>query len=197
MTRRRRRGFTLIEVVIALVITGLVVTLAYAAVQGGLDTRDRLTHQREQREALVTVRAMIRDALRHALPGVPGGPEVFSLVNRVTASGLAIDSLTFLSRGISTPYGTSTAWRVTVHVDTGGLHFVAMPGSTEGGDLVAAVVPGVTGLDVQATGRGMVSRWMNDWNEPSVAPQGAAFSFTDATGRTQPLMSRVSLERTP
>ena len=114
----RRRGFTLIEVVIALVITGLVVTLAYAAVQGGLDTRDRLARQREQREALVTVRAMIRDALRHALPGVPGGPEVFSLVSRATPAGLASDSVTFLTRGVAAPYGTSVAWRVTVNVDS-------------------------------------------------------------------------------
>lgn len=197
MTPHRRRGFTLIEVVIALVITGLVVTLAYAAVQGGLDTRDRLARQREQREALVTVRAMIRDALRHALPGVPGGPDVFSLVNRVTTRGIATDSVTFLTRGVSTPYGTSTAWRVSVNVDTAGLHFVAVPGSTAAGDMVAAVVPGVTGLDVQATGRGMVSSWTSDWNDPSVAPQGAAFSFSDATGSTPPLVSRLSLERIP
>ncbi|MBC7895495.1 MAG: type II secretion system protein [Cytophagaceae bacterium] len=197
MTPRRPRGFTLIEVVIALVITGLVVTLAYAAVQGGLDTRDRLARQREQREALITVRAMIRDALRHALPGVPGGPEVFSLVNRVTTRGVSTDSVTFLTRGVSPPYGTSAAWRVTVNVDTAGLHFVAAPGSGAGGEMVMAVVPGVTGLDVQATGRGMVSSWRSDWSDPSVAPQGATFSFSDAAGGTQPLVARLSLERNP
>ena len=194
---RRARGFTLLEILIALVITGLVVTLAYAAVQGGLDTRDRLERQREQREALVTVRAMIRDALRHALPGVPGGPEVFTLVNRVTPQGVATDSVTFLSRGVSAPYGTSAAWRVTISVDSTGLHFVAIPGTTSGSDVVAAVVPGITGLDVQTVGRGMIAAWTSNWNEPSVAPQGAAFSFTDATGATQPLVARLFLERVP
>lgn len=191
-----RRGFTLIEVVISLVITGLVVTLAYAAVQGGMDTRDRLARQREQREALVTVRGMLRDALRHALPGVPGGSDVFSLVSRTTPAGWPIDSVTFLTRGVIAPYGTSAAWRVTVSVDSAGLHVLAVP--AEGGaDVIAAVVTGVTGLDVQATGRGMVTTWMNDWNEPSVAPQGATFSFTDARGSTQPLVARLSLERVP
>jgi prepilin-type N-terminal cleavage/methylation domain-containing protein len=196
MTARSPRGFTLIEVVLALVITGLVVSLAYAAVQGGLDTRDRLARQREQREALVTVRAMIRDALRHALPGVPGGPEVFTLVNRVTTRGEATDSLTFLTRGVMPPYGTSAAWRVTVNVDSAGLHFLATPSNTTG-DVVAAVVPGITGVDVQTVGRGIVSAWTHDWNEPSVAPQGVAFSFTDARGASQPQVARLSLERVP
>lgn len=192
---RRRRGFTLVEVVIGLVITGLVVTLAYAALQGGLDTRDRLARQRERRETLVTVRTMIRDALRHAMPGVPGGPEVFSLVNRVTASGRASDSVSFLTRGVTVPYGTSVAWRVSLNVDDAGLHFVAMRDGA--GQPLSATVPGVTELDVQTVGRGVNAAWTSDWAETSVAPQGAALSFAGASGATQPLVTRLHLERAP
>lgn len=198
MRQHSRKGFTLLEVVIALVITGLVVTLAYAAVQGGIDTRDRLTRHRDNTETLVTVRSMIRDALRHAVPGVPGGPEVFSLVNRTSADGRAADSIAFLSRGVSAPYGTSSAWRVSVSVDSAGLHFAATPDGRSTEEAVSATAHGVTGLDVRTVGRGVVSVWTNAWSDPGVAPQAVALAIGDA-GSTSftPLVARLYLERMP
>lgn len=193
----RRAGFTLLEVMIALVITGLVVTLAYAAVQGGLDTRERLTAQRERQEALVTVRAMIRDALRHGLPGVPGGPDVFVLVSRVQGDGTPADSVEFLTRGVTAPYGTSTAWRVSVSVDSVGLRFVATPGEADDARAFVATVPGVNGLDVRTVGRGVVASWTSDWSQRSVAPQAAAFTFVGPEGPVQPLIARLFPERAP
>ena len=39
----KRNAFTLVEVMVALVVTGLVVSIAYASVQAGLDTSERMT----------------------------------------------------------------------------------------------------------------------------------------------------------
>ena len=72
-----RRAFTLIEVLLALVITGLVVTLAYGTAQAGFDTQARLAEYRVVGESDAVVRSLLSDALRHAVDGVRGGEAVF------------------------------------------------------------------------------------------------------------------------
>lgn len=195
--KQRPLGFTLLEVAVALVITGLVVTLAYATVQGGLDTRDRLDLERNEREALVTVRAMVRDALRHALPGVPGGDAVFTLTKRTTSDGRPSDSLTFYSRGVGQPLGTGRAWRVSLSVHDSSLRFVALP--QDAGELapIVATAPAVTSLEVAAVGRGILAAWRADWPDNGVAPQAVSLALGRPNAPPTSLVARLFLERSP
>ena len=193
----RRTAFTLLEVLVALVVTGLVVALAYAALQGGLDTRERLARHRSERESAVALREMIRDALRHAIPGVAGGPAVFTLVDRLGGGGGAADSLEFLTRGIVEPFGTSGAWRASVSVDGDGLHFSARPEVGSAAPVVVASAVGVRDLDVRALGRGAAAEWVGAWTDAGVAPQAVMLAMAGPAGPAPPLVTRLGLERQP
>ena len=193
----RRGAFTLVEVMVALVVTGLVVSLAYAALRGGLDTQARLTAHRADTEALITVRGMLRDALRHALPGVPGGPETFALVDRATTAGVPVDSLAFLSRGVVPPFGTAGAWRVSVSVGEGGLLVAATPVGAAMGVPQRATLPMVTSLDIRALGRGAIARWASGWSDAGVAPRAVTLALGAADGAVSRVVSRLGLEQTP
>lgn len=190
---RARRGFTLLELMVGLVISGLVVTLGYSTLQGGLDTEARLTTHRLARESTLATRTMIADALRHGVPGVPGGPAVFVIVDRFDANGVPSDSLTFLSRGIVPPLGTSATWQVALQVTGDSLRFVAWPSEATSVPPVVATVGVGRGFDVQVLGRGVLSAWTTRWPDPGVAPDAVRLSIGDS----QPLVVRTGLERTP
>lgn len=193
---RWRRGFTLVEVLVSLVVSGLVVSLAYASLQGGLDTRERLQRHRQDAEAMLALRAMLLEALRHAVPGVAGGPETFMLADRTGPAGPA-DSLAFLTRGIVSPWGTSAAWRVSLSVDVGGLLFVAHPSGASGTAPVLARVPSVRGLDIRALGRGPLATWATTWPDAALGPQAVTVTITTADQAPMAIVARMSLERAP
>ena len=58
----RQRGFTLIEIVIAVLITAILFTMAYGAIQQALANRDRLTENADRLQALqFTMRNLVQD----------------------------------------------------------------------------------------------------------------------------------------
>lgn len=188
----RRRGFTLVEVMVGLVVGALVVTLGYGALQGGLDTGARMEAHRQDREAALVFHALLADAIRHALPGVGGGPAVFTLAHRMTADGRPADSLAFLSRGIVAPLGTSSAWRVTLALRGDSLQLMARPDGDGREPPVVATIGG-TRLDIAVLGRGPLAAWSSAWPDAGVAPEAVRIG----TGGAIPLVVRVGLERAP
>lgn len=188
---RRRAAFTLVEVLVALVITGLVTSVAYAALQGGIDTRERLERHHDRTEALTATRGLIASTIRHALPGVRGGAATFSLV-----PGVRSDSVHLLSRGVVEPHGTSAAWSVTFWVrdDTLHLHGVPLDGSAPA---VTTAIAGVASLRLRVLARGSFASWSDRWEDPSVTPTAVRLTWTDPAGRTADQVVRVGLERAP
>lgn len=58
----RQRGFTLIEIVIAVMITAILFTMAYGAIQQALANRERLQHNSERLRAVqFTMRSLVQD----------------------------------------------------------------------------------------------------------------------------------------
>jgi prepilin-type N-terminal cleavage/methylation domain-containing protein len=198
-----RRGFTLIEVMVALIVSGLVVSLAYAAAQGGLDTEARLGTHRTHAESLVALRAMLTDALRHAERGRRGGPAVFALRDAVDSDGAPSDSLVFLTRGIESPLGTSGIWTLLLTRRADTLRLAATAGTDDrsadaGRAALLAEVPGVTGLDVRALGRTALTGWRGTWDDADVAPEAVSITLRGSDGgRAAPLVVRMGLERSP
>lgn len=196
---KRRLGFTLLEISIALVITALVVSLAYAASQAGIDTEARLEGHRSGGESMTSARVLLGDALRHAVPGYRGGPPAFEIVRRTSQSG---DSLVFVTRGIVPPLGTSALWRATLFVTDGALRFEASPQDSESqAPGVTAAVNGVSAMSVFTLGRGLDANWNDQWPDPSVAPQAVKIHLSNPSssfaGDLEPIIVRIGLERVP
>lgn len=175
---KARHGFTLIEVMIALLVSSVVVLLAYATLRAGLDVQERVTASREADATATAMRAMLSDALRHAVAGdardARGLHTDADATGRVTAMG-------FVSRGIMAPLGGSGQWRVGLSSDSEGVTLAATP-------------IGSIGTPLRFTARGARTfavrflaleddAWRGDWNDPSRLPSAVEVRFLDAAGR--------------
>lgn len=186
-----RRAFTLVEVLVALVLTGLVTTVAYAALQGGIDTRERLDRHRDHAEALTRIQGLASNALRHALPGVRGGTATFTV-----SRGTQADSVHWLTRGMAEPLGTTAAWSVSLWIVGDSLHLAASPVDGQG-LAVQASVAGMASLRVRTLSRGTFATWVDGWPEPAIAPTAVQLTWEEAGGRQLTQVVRVGLERVP
>lgn len=191
-----RRAFTLIEVTVALVVTGLVVSLAYAALQAGLDTGDRLTTVREGAEREIVAQAILSRAIRHALPGTIGGDPVFVL--REGQGAAQSDELQFRTRGVVEPLGASGVWEITLDATAAGVRLtgLAVDGS---GSQFSATLPAIRAIDVRVRGRDPRDGWLESWLALDRSPVAVSITFLGADRRTigAPLVARVGLEGNP
>ncbi len=175
---KTRHGFTLIEVMIALLIGSVVVLLAYATLRAGLDVQERVTASREADETATAMRAMLGDALRHAVAG--DARDLRGLHTDADAAG-ALTGLGFVSRGIMAPLGGSAQWQIGLASDSAGVTLSATP-------LDSLSTP------LRFTSRGSRSfavrflaledgAWRTDWNDPTRLPSAVEVRFLDAAGR--------------
>ncbi|MGQ0766873.1 MAG: prepilin-type N-terminal cleavage/methylation domain-containing protein [Gemmatimonadota bacterium] len=196
---KTRPGFTLVEVMVALVVTGVVVVLSNAALQAGLDTSERIDDHRRGEDASVVFRALVTDALRHAQPGVFGGDAVFVHADRVDHEGGAADSVFFLTRGIEEPAGASGVWQARIWREGDRLRFIA---ARHDRVAVSATLSRITSFDVQTLGRGPGAAWMRQWPEPSTAPQAVRLQLQGPPSSAPvggvadvPIVVRIARER--
>jgi prepilin-type N-terminal cleavage/methylation domain-containing protein len=196
---RTRRGFTLVEVMVALVVTALVVSLAYTSAHAGFDTSDRVARARAGSESESIARALIVDGLRHALPGLRGGRPVFTLTRVRMPDGTPSDALRFLTRGTLQPFGTSEPWEMTIAPGRSGLRIHAR--ATEGSDTTSidAELPDIRAMRVQVLSRDSRDGWLDAWDDPERSPVAAAITFFDRSGKANsaPIVVRVGLEGNP
>jgi len=180
------------------VVTGLVASLAYAALQAGFDTDARVTAHESGIGRDAVVRALLSDVLRHQVEGVRGGDDVFSLADRWRSDGGAADSLRVTSRGVVAPLGASAPWSVAIWRSGDTLRVEGQPL-----DQSAATPPmsmrllGITHFDVRALGRGLAAVWASTWPEADVSPDAVAISVTRAGTPPSTLIVRRGLERSP
>ena len=188
-----RKAFTLIEVMVALVVTGLVVSIAYASVQAGFETSDRLRAAQSGAEREIVARAMLSRAIRHAVPGALGGQPVFVLHN--TPLG---DELVFRTRGVGEPNGASDVWDVELISDANGVRFTGR--SAGDADLAfSTLLPRLQRIDVRVRGRDFRDGWFDEWPFVDRSPVAVMIAFLDSNNRAigATLVARVGLEGNP
>lgn len=192
----RRVAFTLLEVLVAIIVTGLVVSIAWAAMQAGLETSDRLERSREGAERETVARAMLSRALRHALPGTIGGDPVFVLAEgEGTPPG---DALRFRTRGVLEPQGATGVWEVSLGPVPEGVRLTGR--SVDGSSApFSATLREVRAIDVRVRGRDARDGWLDTWPAPQRSPVAVSIAFLGADGRARgaPLLARVGLEGNP
>ncbi|MGV3711298.1 MAG: PulJ/GspJ family protein [Gemmatimonas sp.] len=162
----RRSGFTLMEVIIALTITGVVATLAASALHAGMDVRERVQQHRLTLDAESRAISWIASMLRHPPDASAVDEAMFSIARQTDGNA----RVTFLSQGVETPAGTGAIWRVSLSVETDGLHLVAVPATNSRARIpLETVLPHITRLEVEAletlgtvAGTGNTN-WRADW----------------------------------
>jgi prepilin-type N-terminal cleavage/methylation domain-containing protein len=185
----RRRGFTLIEVMLALVISGVVVTLGYSTLQAGMDVERRITSARNSDQHMTVMRALLGDALRHAVPGDAVAEHRMRTVPGVDGTTA---QLAFVSRGIVTPHGGTAPWFVTLTTDSAGVTMDAR-----------AVDAGAAPLRLRISdARTFVVRfkaredldWQPTWDDAARLPLAIEVRFLARDGRdaVAPVVARTS-----
>lgn len=174
-----RRGFTLLELLLALVLTAVAVTLAASALRAATQLRERTAQHQQQGEQRARWASLLTDMLRHAPPADAVEEPLLRVVDR--ADGTA--ALIFLSQGVRPPFGTGAPWRVTVQQRPDGVALEAIPlGRSPDGSSLRAVAPGVRAFSVQllepATARDP-ARWRRDWPLSASRPTAVALQLEE------------------
>lgn len=197
----RRAGFTLLELVVALVVTSVVASLAYATLQAGLDTGERVERSAGVVAAQANARALLVDALRH-LPeegGAGMGEVLFELEDRTTLAGLPADALAFLSHGLGPAPGTSPSWWVTLESGEDGVWLSAAPLDPRDGSGFDLRLPGARSVDALALARSADVEWTDRWDVLGQVPAAVRIQLLDERGGPlgPPLVVHAALEEVP
>ena len=164
---RARTGFTLIEIMVGLVITSVVVLLAYGVAQVGYDARARMvTHLRDV-ESVRAIRTLLTDALRNVrTPDRPDDPG-FTLQN---------GSLSFVAAGGAPPLDPDYDWLIRVALGSHGLELAATPLGRTIPARVTFRSPDITSWDVRVLDADG-TRWVQGWSDQRITPRAITIAF--------------------
>ncbi|PYO33984.1 MAG: hypothetical protein DMD37_13635 [Gemmatimonadetes bacterium] len=180
----RASGFTLLEVMVAIVLTSLIVLLAYGAAQVSYDAHARLSADLRAVQQGRAFRELLQDALRSArAPQRPGDP-LFTL---------HAGRLSFVTAGGGPPLDPDYDWLLTVGptADGGGLELSATPVGRVPAAVVTIPVPDVTRWDVRALAPSL-PQWLEEWPRTTLLPRAVAITmWHDSTPVGLPLQVRV------
>lgn len=189
---RRHRGFTLIEIVIAVLITAILFTMAYGAIQQALGNRERLqANSARLRAVQFTMRSLVQDFTQLAPRPVrdPLGPEHLPAL----LSGGAEQGQVVLTRGgWMNPMGAerSTLQRVRYRVEDGRLlreYWLVLDAPLEPAPVKRELLDGVDSFKLRFMGDGR--NWQDSWPPASL---GATRSEQEL--RWRPTAVEVTLE---
>jgi prepilin-type N-terminal cleavage/methylation domain-containing protein len=152
MTTRGNRGFTLVELMIALMIAGLVVLLAHEIFSSATDGIRQLSISGKHLEAEQLGERWLASAMLSIETGGPAGEFAGDP-----------DHLSF-STWLMTPYGWFERRQVSIALKSGTLRAISSPGDESLFDGVRQV-----SFDYLLE-PGLNSRWVNDWVSPVSAP---------------------------
>ena len=179
---RLRRGFTLLEVIVAMTVTGLALTTAGMALSAARNTAARIQVHQARTETDSRVRALLTDMLRHA----PLAEQVDQPLLMIDRSA-DVPVLRFLSTGVREPYGTGGPWMVEVTVQDAALVVRATPlsGDLGASPLMATFAP-VSGFDVKVLEHATALAspvWRADWPIAQDRPRVIELSWQQPTDR--------------
>jgi len=176
-------GFTLLEIMVAIVLTGMVAVLAFGAARVSVDTRARLGRALADQQRARATQAFLEDALRNARrPRRPGEPGL----------ELRDGRLAFVAAGTGPPLDPDYDWRVTIAVDSGGLDILATTVGRGPPTTTRVRVPDVTRWDVQAL-TDDATGWTRAWTDTTRLPAAVTISlWHDTQPIGQPLLVAIA-----
>jgi prepilin-type N-terminal cleavage/methylation domain-containing protein len=176
-------GFTLLELLVAIVVTGVVALLVYGIVGVALDTEARVTTQRDVLQREIAFKAVLAQALRTVRQADLGQTETFRLENGDVITGPPRDRLSFVTAGGTPPLTADADWHVTVEATDDGLTLAAYPQGLAAPQLTVLRLPAVTGFDAEIVFPGRVQPRLPGAMAPLPSPPAlVSLVFWDAEG---------------
>jgi len=177
-----RRGFTLLEILVSIVVTSVVALLVYGVADAAFTTRARLDERRLALQTERAVRLILHEALRNARPALRAGDQAFVLEDVRDARGRPADRVTFVATGGFPPLTDESQWVVRVEVTADGVVLSARPLGVRGARPRAlGRIEGATGVDVRVRQHGSVD-WLGTWTFVSIVPAAVEMTFTSDSG---------------
>jgi prepilin-type N-terminal cleavage/methylation domain-containing protein len=180
-----RRGFTLVELTVAIVLTGVVALLVYGAADVALDTEERLQAEERAVRSERAWRALVEDALRNVRTNSDYGRATLILEQHLDAMGRPRDRLQFITAGGTPPLTPDADWNVTIEPAAGGVTLTATPFGVVGPPRTV-MGPGVTGLDVRVYGGVQNPAWLETWSDRRSLPRAIEITYWTEAGPIAP-----------
>ncbi len=191
---RWRAGFTLLELLVAIVLVGVVALLVYGIAGVAAGTQERVAQKQRALQSANALRATIHDALRNARPARRVGDTAFVLESRNDAGGRPVDRLSFITAGGLPPLTADADWEVTLEPSPRGLVMMAVPVGVVAPRRVIVGPSDITGLDVQVQEVTRDRRWADRWRFPALVPRAIALTYwTDAGPAGPPVVLALPL----
>jgi prepilin-type N-terminal cleavage/methylation domain-containing protein len=161
-------GFTLLELIVALVLTSLVVMLAYGAARVSFDAKTRLGAERRTLQGQRAARQMLADALRNLQPPLRPADPPFELHG---------DRLSFVAAGGAAPLDPDYDWLISVAPAGDRVAVIAKPLGNAPPEEVRFTLPQVTRWDVRVLVPGNTVGWLREWPAGSQMPKAVEMRF--------------------
>jgi prepilin-type N-terminal cleavage/methylation domain-containing protein len=193
-----RRAFTLLEVIVAITIAGLIALAARATLVAGLDTQERLQLHNTRTEGSTRFRALVMQAMRHMTdaPAVAAPP--FVLRDTVTDEGSG-QVVEFFSRGLSSPAGTGAIAFVRLVPTARGLTISA---ARDGAVVLQGTDPNIAAARLRV--QTQAGEWLETWPRSLQTPAAVIIDFVPRPTSTgvaaavpPPLVVATQLETRP
>lgn len=193
------RGFTLLELLVALAIGGAVILVVHTAVGVTTDVAARGRDVADRRLRIEAAQLVLRRWLEAAQVGA--GEAGASFRGQDEASGgVPLDELTFLTLDpLMTTASAGAAARMTLRVDGEGLiaeyrHADGGTASRDGPDGTIVLLPAVRGLEIRyLVALGDQYRWFSGWSSRARLPAAVELRFFPLPGDSLPVALRVPL----
>jgi prepilin-type N-terminal cleavage/methylation domain-containing protein len=190
-----RTGLTLIELVVALTITGLVMITGYSALSTLVDHRDRVVAATDSVTTIAGKRQLLVDLLRGAQLNISGQAK-FEGIGGVDHD-LPDDALTFVTNAPTPADANQTLVRVYIDREEKtperGLMMEIADTRGDPGKRIE-LDPRVSGLEIRYLSGVFGKRtWLDSWVSTTVLPSAVRLSFVSAQNDSVPPLLRVPI----
>jgi prepilin-type N-terminal cleavage/methylation domain-containing protein len=184
-TRAVESGFTLLELLVAIVLTAVVALLVYGAAGVAVDTQQRLEAKGLEVRARQAWRTTLQEAFRNTRPAATYRDTAFYLEERMVG-GRPADRVTFITAGSMPPLTPDSDWIVTLEASNEGLVLWARPVGAVVPARRVVGVPGVTGLDVRVLDYEPPAGWRETWEYARFVPAAVELTYWSEEGPVGP-----------